>query len=65
LEAKPYERTETRKGYANGYKPKTVNTRVGKVPFAIPQVREGNFYHQALEKGVRSERALVLAMAEM
>jgi len=34
LEAKPYERTETRKGYANGYKPKTVNTRVGKVTFS-------------------------------
>jgi transposase-like protein len=65
LEAKPYERTETRKGYANGYKPKTVNTRVGKVTFAIPQVREGNFYPQTLEKGVRSERALILALAEM
>lgn len=65
LEAKPYERTETRKGYANGYKPKTVNTRVGKVTFAIPQVREGDFYPQALEKGVRSERALMLALAEM
>jgi transposase-like protein len=65
LNAKPYERTEARTGYANGYKPKTVNTRVGKVTFAISQVREGNFYPQALEKGVRSERALTLALAEM
>ncbi|HAF47729.1 MAG TPA: IS256 family transposase, partial [Anaerolineaceae bacterium] len=65
LNAKPYERTEARTGYANGYKPKTVNTRVGKVTFAIPQVWEGNFYPQALEKGVRSERALTLALAEM
>ena len=65
LNAKAYERSEDRIGYANGYKPKTVNTRVGKVTFAIPQVREGNFYPHALEKGLRSERALMLALAEM
>jgi transposase-like protein len=35
------------------------------VTFAIPQVREGNFYPSALEKGIRSERALMLALAEM
>lgn len=65
LNARSYERSEERTGYANGYKPKTVNTRVGKVTFAIPQVREGNFYPNALEKGLRSERALLLALAEM
>ena len=31
----------------------------------MPQVREGGFYPQALEKGLRSERALKLALAEM
>ncbi len=36
-----------------------------KVTFAIPQLREGNFYPQALEKGVRSERSLLLALTEM
>jgi len=65
LEASPYERTPTRRGYANGYKAKTVKTRVGEIEFAIPQVREGDFYPGALEKGLRSERALTLAMAEM
>jgi putative transposase len=65
LNAKPYERSKDRRGYANGYKPKTVNTKFGKVTFAIPQVREGNFYPSALEKGIRSERALMLALAEM
>jgi putative transposase len=65
LNARAYERSEDRTGYANGYKPKTVNTRVGKVTFAIPQVREGNFYPHAFEKGLRSERALLLALAEM
>ncbi len=46
-------------------KPKTMRTRVGDITFAIPQVREGGFYPQALEKGLRSERALTLALAEM
>lgn len=61
----PYERSAERQAHANGYKPKTVTTRVGAITFDVPQVREGNFYPQALEKGLRSERALVLALAEM
>ena len=65
LGAKPYERSEDRQGHANGYKPKTVRTRVGEVTFEIPQVREGGFYPHALEKGMRSERALLLTLAEM
>jgi hypothetical protein len=32
---------------------------------ADPQVREGDFYPSSLEKGLRSERALKLALAEM
>ena len=65
LGAKPYERTAERQGHANGYKPKTVKTRVGEVTFEVPQVREGGFYPNSLEKGVRSERALLLTLAEM
>jgi len=64
-QAKAYERTEDRQGHANGYKPKTVRTRLGDITFAIPQVREGGFYPSALEKGMRSERALLIALAEM
>lgn len=60
-----YERSPERRGYANGYKPKTVATRLGKITFQVPQVREGDFYPNSLEKGVRSERALKLALAEM
>ena len=65
LRAKPYERSPLRQGHANGYKPKTVKTRVGEIQFAVPQVRQGHFYPEALEKGIRSERALTLALAEM
>ena len=65
LQANEYERTATRKGHANGFKPKTVKTRIGEITFAVPQVREGGFYPSALEKGLRSERALMITLAEM
>lgn len=65
LQAEEYERTEERKGHANGYKPKTMKTRIGEITFSIPQVREGGFYPSALEKGLRSERALIATLAEM
>ena len=66
LQAQPYERTDERQGHANGFKDKTVSTRIGKICFSVPQVR-GNvdFYPSALEKGIRSERALKSAIAEM
>ena len=65
LNAQPHERTQERTDYANGFKPKTVMTRVGEQTFDVPQVRGGGFYPSALEKGTRSERALNLALAEM
>jgi putative transposase len=65
LGVEPYERSPQRRGSANGYKSKTIATRMGKIAFDVPQVREGGFYPQALEKGLRSERALKLALAEM
>jgi transposase-like protein len=65
LNVGPYERSKERRGHANGYKPKTVTTRAGQVTFEVPQVRDSGFYPQALEKGLRSERALKLALAEM
>ena len=65
LNARPYERTEQRQGHANGFKDKTLQTRMGTITLAVPQVREGDFYPSALEKGIRSERALKLALAEM
>jgi transposase-like protein len=66
LQAQPYERTDNRTGHANGFKPKTVATRIGPIPLRVPQVRgDLDFYPNALEKGVRSEQALKLALAEM
>lgn len=66
LGAGEYERTDKRRGYANGFKSKALNTRLGRLTVNIPQVRgDVTFYPSALERGVRSERALKLAIAEM
>ena len=65
LGVEPYQRSAQRQDQANGYKAKTVKSRVGQIKVAVPQVRQGEFYPQALEKGLRSERALRLALAEM
>jgi transposase-like protein len=65
LGAGPYQRAEGRTGYANGYKPKTIHTRIGPLAVEVPQTRGVEFYPSALEKGIMSERALKLAVAEM
>jgi len=65
LGAQPYERSDTRRGYANGFKPKTFGSRLGKLNLQIPQTRGVEFYPSVLERGERSERALKLAIAEM
>jgi len=65
LGAAPYEHSANRVDYANGYKPKTLNTPLGQLKLEVPQVRNGDFYPSFLEKGCRSERAFKLAIAEM
>ncbi|MCE5303518.1 MAG: transposase, partial [Planctomycetaceae bacterium] len=39
LQAQPYERTGRRRGYANGFKSKVLQTRIGTIPLAIPHNR--------------------------
>ena len=64
LQAAPYERSEQRQGYANGFKAKRVRTRVGELGLAVPQTRDSDFYPSCLQKGLKSERALRMALAE-
>ncbi len=66
LGANPYERSDTRQGYANGFKAKTIQTRMGQTQVQIPQVRgDIDFYPSCLDKGLRSEKSLKLAFCEM
>jgi transposase-like protein len=64
--AGPHERTDQRRGHRNGYKPRTLKTRVGELELAVPQVRGCEPYHPTMfAKWQRSERALLVACAEM
>lgn len=53
----PYERSAQRIDQANGYKSKTMLTRMGEITFEVPQVRSGGFYPSALERGRRAGHA--------
>jgi putative transposase len=63
--AAPHERTAERKGHRNGYKPRTLRTRVGTLNLLVPQDREGTFSTKLFARYQRNEKALVLALMEM
>lgn len=68
LDAELYERTPERRGYANGYKAKRIDTPAGTVSVQVPKTagHDGEpFYPRSLERGRRSVRAVMLAVAEM
>ena len=47
LGVRPYERSDDRRGYANGFKGKTVKTRLGEFPLRVPQPRDCKFFPRA------------------
>jgi putative transposase len=63
--ARPYERSEGRKAYRNGSRPRTLTTRVGPLVLHVPQVRDGSFSTTLFTRYQRSEQALVLTLMEM
>jgi len=67
LGAGHYERSPERRGYANGTRPKKIDTPAGTVTLQVPKTADHDapFYPQALERGRRSCRAVMLAVAEM
>lgn len=67
LGARHYERSEDRRGYANGVKSKRVDTPAGTLILDIPKTAGADepFYPQSLERGTRTSRAVMLAVAEM
>lgn len=65
LGAAPFERTAARRGVRNGYRQRTLVTRVGALDLRIPRDRAGQFQPTLFARYQRSEQALVLAMIEM
>ena len=65
LGAEPYERSDDRRAYRNGFRDRELTTRVGALTLRVPRHRNGNFSTTMFERYQRSEQALVLAMIEM
>ncbi len=65
LQAAPFERTQGRQGYRNGFKPRSLVTRVGTLELRVPQVREGTFSTDLFARFQRSEQAFILSLIEM
>ena len=63
--AQPYERTEDRTAYRNGFRARQLTTRVGALTLRVPRHRNGQFSTELFARYQRSEQALVLAMMEM
>jgi len=66
LGAERHERAPSRRGHRNGYKKRSLKTRMGELSLEIPQARGVEPYSPMLfAKWQRSERALLVACAEM
>ena len=65
--ADKHERTDERNGYANGYKDRSLKTRLGKLELKVRQVRDSDvpFYPESLNAAMMFETALHVALAEM
>jgi putative transposase len=59
------ERTSGRRGYRSGYYTRNLVTRVGTLELRVPQDRQGLFQTEVFKRYQRSERALLLSLAEM
>jgi len=59
------ERTGERRGYRSGYYGRKLTTRIGTLELRVPQDRGGLFRTEVFGRYQRSEKALLLALAEM
>jgi putative transposase len=62
--AAPYERSNSRTAYRNGYRTRTWDTRVGTIELRIPKVSAGAYFPSLLEPRRRAERALQAVIVE-
>ena len=65
LGAESYQRNDARRGWRNGFKPRTLKTRVGALELMVPKDRDGQFQTELFERYQRSEKAFVAALLQM
>lgn len=63
-DAEPYQRSESRKAHRNGYKDRSLKTRVGELILKKPQFREISFETKVFDRYSRVEKALINAVLE-
>ena len=59
-----HERSGERTTYRNGYRDRTLDTRVGSLQLRIPKLRQGSYFPPFLEPRKTSEKALVAVIQE-
>jgi putative transposase len=64
INAEPYQRIESRKAHRNGYKDRSLKTRVGELKLKKPQFREISFETKVFDRYSRVEKALINAIIE-
>jgi putative transposase len=62
--AAPYERSENRTAYRNGYRTRSFDTRVGTIELKIPKITAGTYFPSLLEPRKRAEKALHAVIVE-
>jgi transposase-like protein len=65
LGAENYERSDGRKDYRNGSRPRSLTTRIGKLELEVPRHRNVPFKTILFENYQRNEQALIATMMEM
>jgi len=59
-----HERTGDRLNYRNGFRDRTLDTRLGALQLRIPKLRQGSYFPPFLEPRKTSEKALVAVIQE-
>ncbi len=59
-----HERTAARETYRNGYRDRTLDTRLGTLQLRIPKLRQGSYFPPFLEPRKTTEKALVAVIQE-
>src|SRR5260221_289652 len=59
-----HERTGDRLNYRNGYRARSLDTRLGPLSLRIPKLRQGSYFPPFLEPRKTAEKALVMVIQE-
>src|SRR3712207_5766252 len=59
-----HERSPERLNYRNGYRDRTLDTRLGQLPLRVPKLRQGSYFPPFLEPRKMTEKALVAVIRE-